>query len=686
MANSIRVWFFRFIFIVALFTLSGCDDPVSKYINAKFPPVSKENQRQLAIQTAADALERMHAPNIAASIYLPPLNNFLLNDELKSIGVHSISLSGDDQLIETTIQFKRRFTESDTDNENLKKIFKLISPEFEGTIVGYMGITSASLNDAAAPKLELRLLPGVTQVKITNINIPTSMSRGMLFDLIKNSFSISETIAGDLLTSFFGTYRDNINGILAKQPFTVVDIKQLSNQPNYLASNASTAPSKTGLNLTVAAQPFIVPVRLDGLAWSVRNDRLSVVLKLSQRDAPLPERVGSIDRTAESVIGQVEGHIQTRLDVGEMKTSNWVAIQKELLAFSLNSVMQQAQICGIASGETRSRSEVKIPMPDPPEGTCTSSRNCDSSRQCSFSANRDTRNCNTCLVHRPVICAPKICSPWGGCIGGGCTNGGCAQEGNDPICEASKAAQNIIYDADANLRKADCDRLRLQEESACRVEVATSETLCNVGKAALIALKRTGNFANLDAETSVSSNGLSVCLKDFSISSGLNQMAATANVKGEVQASLDIKFTPLDIVGHLTCQLPWSAAQSYTARVDDSSIPLRASIQFDTNNAEKAQMLINLESTSETKLSITPPPGRFFTNNPQIQLSCSGLNFLSPLILNLAEFVPIGDGHINLGKLKETLKVEIPSPKIKMGETELSLRLRETPKALVYAD
>ena len=75
----------------------------------------------------------------------------------------------------------------------------------------------------------------------------------------------------------------------------------------------------------------------------------------------------------------------------------------------------------------------------------------------------DSRDCNVCLVRLPF-------------------NSQCAARGNDPVCEASKAAQNAIYNADANLRRADCQRLEAQSKMACEATKEQQRQLCETAK------------------------------------------------------------------------------------------------------------------------------------------------------------------------------------------------------------
>jgi hypothetical protein len=77
----------------------------------------------------------------------------------------------------------------------------------------------------------------------------------------------------------------------------------------------------------------------------------------------------------------------------------------------------------------------------PPTIDCTPKQDC--------SLNADTRECNTCVVS---------------------LFGHCSIRGNDPACEAAKAAQSALYAA----QKAQCESQKVAQKAACE---ATKEAL-----------------------------------------------------------------------------------------------------------------------------------------------------------------------------------------------------------------
>jgi hypothetical protein len=94
-------------------------------------------------------------------------------------------------------------------------------------------------------------------------------------------------------------------------------------------------------------------------------------------------------------------------------------------------------------------------------------------------------------------------------------------------------------------------------------------------------------------------------------------------------------------------------------------------------------MLFALKSEQKFKAQVTPSPARFFTDNPQTFASCTGLALLSPLIVPLAYLLP--NANIDL-EVKENIKMDLPTPKFKVGNQDIELRLRSTPHAFIYSN
>jgi len=527
-------------------------------------------------------------------------------------------------------------------------------------------VTGSIVSDDSAgkPVLQLRLLPSLSRVELSKLDLADK---------------VDAKDAVDWLTNIITKYRDNISGELTRQPMTLITMPVAAPQPIDITQSFIIESAGNKLKANVTGNPVGAPIKFVAIAWLVDDDRLTTVVQFAPLDWAPRKTAEKVGNSFAAIKGQINGMVQDAFGASDFEES-WVGIRKELIATSLNSVVTQASACVRASGHTHQKLDSKIPMPDPGTVDCSSDRNCQSNRECSFNANHDTRDCNTCLLSRPVVCAPKLCG-FGGCIGGGCTGGGCIQRGNEPICEASKAAQNAIYVADANLRKADCDRLREMETAGCKAEVAGAKLLCEAGKETLKALKRTGNFANLDVEADVQAKDVNVCIKDFSLSPGLDKVALKLGIKGQADVDVGLKFTPLDIVGHLACQWPWTDNRRFSADIPQQDVSFDAAMAIQTAG-DKPTLRFSLAET-EAKVNISPGPTEYLLTNVNLTLSCSGLNFVKPLIVTATPFLPQLRGEFKQKIEKQEVSVDLPVSSASIGGIDLNTRLDTTPHALV---
>lgn len=658
----------RLFFITMLLVLlGGCGDPITKLVNERFPPVNVDEQRVKAIEATALALKSVYAANIAASVRMEDLEKALYSEDMKKSGVSKLKLEGDEQLVRVQVEFKRSFTETDApDDEKLRNALKTLKPEVEGSIDFYFGIAGgvASIGPDGKPLLQLRLLPSLSRVEVSKLKVAEK---------------IDATVAADWIAGLLTKYRDNISGWLTRDPMTAISLPVASPEPIDLSQSFSVEGAGSKFQVNVSTKPIVAPVKFIALAWLIDDTKLTAVVQFAPLEWKPQETTSKIENSFAGIKGQIEGIVRDSFGASEVKES-WVGIRKELIATSLNSVVAQASACVQTSGRSQQKQETKIPMPNPDSMSCDSDRDCQSKRECSFNSNKDTRDCDTCLISRPVICVPKVCA-FGGCVGGGCTGGGCIQRGNDPICEAAKAGQNAIYLADANLRKADCDRLREMETGACKVEVAGQKLLCEAGKETLKALKRTGNFANLDMQADVQTDDVKVCMKDFSLSAGLDQVALKLGVSGTAQADIGLKFTPLDIVGHLACQWPWTDNKKFAATIPQQDLGINSTVAIITDG-EKPQLKFAVAET-EASVNISPGPTEYLLTSANLTLSCAGLNFIKPLVVVATPFLPQLRGEFKQKLGKQDLTVGVPAPKLKLGDRELAAQFMTTTQALV---
>lgn len=659
------------ILLVMASLLAGCGgDLIADALNKFFPPVSADNQRQKAIDSTATTLGAMGSPNVAAAFSLKEVEKLVLSDDLKAQGVKSIELSGSEQLVEATLVFEKKFTEADAaSDQTVAELFKRLQPTLAGTVTAYLGIVGAvAPSTGSDTKMNLSLLPGVSRIQIEKVELA-----GML----------DVTSAGAVVAAFLTRYRDNLTSYLTTRSFTTVSLPSVAPAIQNPSDVLRISEGSKDVTVTIDAKPPGSPGHVGAIAWLITDDVLATVVEVIPPGITVPPAAGKeIDHTFRAIKGQILGLLEGSFGVEDLDVApNWVAIRKDLIAVTANTLVNQAAACVSASGTAHQKTEAKVPMPSANDVDCTQ-RSCSSSRECTFEASKDTRDCETCLISRPVLCAPRLCG-FGGCVGGGCTGGGCAQRGNDPICEAAKAAQNLAYNLDANARQADCDRLKNQEILACQGEALVEKSLCDAGRETLRVIKQaSGNFANVDVTTDVTTSDLKVCLTALNLSPGLDRVALQLHGSGSASAKVDVDFTPLDIVGHLVCHFPWSDVETFTAQLRDPAISFAADIAV---RSEPGQAVLDFSVQETTvKLGISPSPTEYLVLKPSMMsISCSGLNFIKPLVVMLTPFIPTLRGEIDHKVPSQQVSLRVPLPQQEINGAVLKPQFKSTEQALL---
>jgi hypothetical protein len=639
----------RALFLGLLLALSGCGKSLTTLVNAQFPPITVDQQRQSAIDTSADALTALAAPNLALGLVFSDVNKVVLTDDLKQAGVKKLNVSGDKQLVKIEADFDRQFDAADGGkSEDLVAALGTLKPAISGSVVLYAGLTGAVANsDSGTSVLNVRVLPALSTVKVDKLTVAGK------FD---------ETKAVDALVSLLTRYKDNISGELSRNPMTSVVVPALASKPYDLSGPIQI--KGTGLKgvAVVSAHPITAPFKLDGIAWLVANDHLTALVQLTPvalTAPPLPTKIG---HTYENIENRMKEIVTGVLEVPSADTQTWVAVKKDVVSYAANTLSAQAGACVTATVDAQAQHiSQKIPMPNGAGIDCSTTRSCDPPRHCTFNANHDTRDCSACFLS---------------------AFGRCQVHGNDPTCEAGKKFQNTIYDADANLRKADCDRLNATDVASCQAQVAGEVALCKTKKQALDALGHTGNFANLDVDARVATSNMNICLRDFALSPGLDHLQFALNVEGSAAAHIDLKFVPLD-AGHIVCAADWSKSQDFTASLRDSRIGISAnSVVITDANGTHADFTVD---KLDIKAKLSPGPTEFLLKSPELLIKCPLLAFTAPTLITLTPFIPALQGNIDYSVPEQKASFQLPMTSQKVAGHEVVVTVTQTKLALVGA-
>ena len=549
-------------------SLTGCgENLLEKYIDEKWPPVSLEDHRKEALANLASNLTSIQYPTIAFGLDLEFASQLLYSDELKEKGITNLNLTSSNQFVETLAEFDTPIGPLSNDDT-----LKRLNPIIKGKVKLFFGVTSAY--NEQANKVNIKLLPNLHEISIDSITI-------------EGDYEVP--VVGDLIVNFLNKYADNISGELSRQEVMFIEIPSSYTDEIRLSETLKKPSFGKGTSVTISDQPIKPPYKLTNIITLAHNNQLIGMIELY--DENLYEIEDKIfdsptqDDTFETLFGKYQ-KIESIVFTGrDNSNTTWLGVRKDLIAHLLSNTLNQAQLCTSITAEKRVKSSEKIELPDGAGIDCSPNRDCTPTRNCSFVANKDTRSCNRCLVSNLF--------------------GGCIVRGNDPFCEAAKASQNAIYQADAAGKKIDCERLKTQKKITCEAEKSAEKILCESKKAIIDVIGRTGNFANIDTNTLIGGNA-NLCLTNSTFNSTLDTLNSVIRVSGKVRVDVGFKFVPLDIVGHLTCPFPWTEDYNVTATIKEQSIPIDAKIEISVENGSGKYTYKVASLSLEVGLNPTP--------------------------------------------------------------------------------
>lgn len=634
--------------VTFLSTTTSCTllrDPLANFINAKFPPVNVDQQRARSIATTAETLAIVTAPNLAFAVPTTDLETALDTEPIKVLGISKVRLRGDDGLLRIEAAFDRRFDTEPSESLTNQGLLQRLRPQVTGRIVIFAGVTSAAA-PVAGDELHLELLPVFSSIAVDEVVVAKQTD---------------VTPIGELLAKLLSRYADNVTGELARSP--LMDLKVPTTFIDSVDPSSSIHVEDRGgrADITIGASPVDSPVRLLGLATLITKERVAVVGQLVPVSSPDPSPGTPVSPTFSNVKQAFQDAVDRSFQLPAIPDGPWFAIRKDLIASSLNAILKQAAVCVAASGETEQQLRNEIRFPDESSVDCSPTRNCSPTRACDFEPCRDTRNCKVCLLRNPF-------------------RGNCVQEGNDPFCEGAKAAENLRCAAEAAGKKLDCERLKEQARVACELEKGVEKGLCETGKEALGRLARTGKFGILEAGVRAKADDLRVCMKSFELSPDLSNVRLGLAIDGEAAVDVSMKFTPLDIVGHLTCQAPFTESRSFHASLRRSDVTVESTIRLTSDDGGAHATFQVQENTLPVRLQ--PGPTEFLLTSPNMALACQGLNLVKPLVVGLTPFVPQLRGEIDQKVKEKEVTFDVAVPEQRVGDLSVKGTVRVSPSAL----
>jgi hypothetical protein len=656
----------RLLLVFLLLVLfSGCSgDPVKKLLDAKFPPVSKEEQQKRAIDSLTESITQMELPALSVGVSLVKLESVIQKELRKDPSIKSIRLIGDNQLLTIKVEVDKTFKKSDwEDKPDIKNILGESDITYKGDINLSVTLAAKIEGDEGNRIFKINLLPTLNSVSVKDIK----------------SGDIKAELLAETLFFLINRYVENVNGQLKMLPALETKVPlEMIDAENPSKVIKSKKDSDVQYIVTITSEDIHIPVKIGGHAIMLDKDHIKAMVSFVplERDEPFNPRERPADFSqVKSLYDNLHQEAFGAIDINQ---TAWVALTKNLVALSINSVINQAQACFdvLAVAPVEKIPTSKVPPPDwkdidcTPTKDCTPTMDCTPKKDCTFDKDHDERPCYKCLVNKPF--------------------GGCWIRGNDPACEAAKATQNAIYEAAYAKKKFECETTKTAEKTKCEAEKSTKKLACEasktaekdaceIGKEFIKRVTLAGPVANIDGEVGGEVAG-KVCLETMAVKSDLSTMQLGVRVGGNVNMDGNIKLTPLNL-GHLVCIAPTDFPLDFTLRLPTEVLSLESELTFEEHEGQFGLSFKTKDLTFPVYL--TPSPTEWIVTNIDMAIKCPIANLFTPLIVFAAPFVPELQGISEYKQKAVEGFIELKIPSEKVGNQDIELVVGANEKALI---
>jgi hypothetical protein len=208
-----------------------------------------------------------------------------------------------------------------------------------------------------------------------------------------------------------------------------------------------------------------------------------------------------------------------------------------------------------------------------PTQDCTPTKNCDQTMDCEQRAACG----DVCTLRAPFT-------------------GHCITHGHDLGCEAGKAARKLACEGQKTERKTQCETEKAATKLSCETLKESEKAGCEGIKEAYKRLRGTGpDYANIDSDDMRLNGGAKVCLSEIKLEGKALRLTGKLRAEGAASANGNVKFTPLNVVGHVLCFADFSyhVSDNVTVTPQPIDVDTNAQLQSDGN-----QVSINVAITN----------------------------------------------------------------------------------------
>jgi hypothetical protein len=196
-------------------------------------------------------------------------------------------------------------------------------------------------------------------------------------------------------------------------------------------------------------------------------------------------------------------------------------------------------------------------------------------------------------------------------------------------------------------------------------------------------LEHTGKFGRVEGHYSGAAT-LSAAVPTADFSAGLSAAKMTVVVDGRAKIDTHIKSTPLDIIGHMVCQAPFTQDHDLSVSLPKQTISLAATVKYAPHDGAP-KYIIDL-ATFHMKAEMDPSPTELLFKSTNFFLSCSlAATAITPLTVALKPFIPELRGTFERDISDLSFEYQPKLPAQKLGGLSIEVTYGEVGNAIVLS-
>jgi len=513
-------------------------------VHSQTAPATSDQIKALLVEIKAKASLKLSPTTDQSSIDAA-------NAELKKITKVNVAASIDEAGANLVIAQQLK-----VDGKFQNPKFKLANQAVDGTIqfVGPLTLPAIGTIDLVAD-LHARMA--------TSVQIDTAQSTDFKIGFAVTALEIRNLKATrngkPLVGVLAGLAEAAVNGILlpAQTLLSHIELRL----PTTLTTEIELKPSqRPGLSTTFEPKQTGAKLTFAGFSHIIDNGRLIAVL---QEGGVAASAAGQ----SKTDFATFRGEFQNKLTAGGIGWMNEgqlsAYVDRELIKSLIGRVMRTGPICMNAKvNDLPLAFGTKVKLPATESIDCTPTRDCTPKGDCRQSMEcAQTQECRACVVPRP----------WGGC----------AVWGNNPACELGKVQRKAACEAEKEGRRIKCEADKTTQKAACEALKSSEKVACEGFKGTYDAIRRTGaDYANVDSKDFLVNGAAKVCLNELSFDPMALRLTGKLQIAANARASGHVKFTPLNIVGHVSCFAPVEKSLNLDASVPPQTIDFTTTTRF----------------------------------------------------------------------------------------------------------